>query len=168
MCALKTWSEIKGMCQALCLIYNIISSVSMSQIALAKQWLMIQIYKIHSGWEWEGKAGENYCLELPWYGQFFPSIGCWKDVSVILARALRSSACRVLYYTPQNCISACLPAEVSDWWASQHYSTAELLSCNCISKFIIIFVHLMYDISRLLINHVSNPPPPFFWSSCVS
>lgn len=59
VCALKTWSGIKGMWQALCLIYNIISNISMSQTATAKQCLMIQTHKTHTGWEWEVKTAQQ-------------------------------------------------------------------------------------------------------------
>lgn len=56
VCAPKTWREIKGIWQALCLIYKIISNISMSQIAPAKQCLMIRTHKTHTGWKWEVKT----------------------------------------------------------------------------------------------------------------
>lgn len=59
VCAPETWREIKGIWQALCLIYNIISNISMSQTAPAKQSLMIQTHKTHTGWEWVGFKTEK-------------------------------------------------------------------------------------------------------------
>lgn len=59
VCALETYREIKGIWQALCLIFNIISSISMSQTAPAKQSLVIQTHTTHTGWEWEGFKTEK-------------------------------------------------------------------------------------------------------------
>lgn len=55
VCTLKRWREIKGMWQVLCLIYNIISNISMNQTTHPKQRLMMQTHKTHAGWEWEVK-----------------------------------------------------------------------------------------------------------------
>lgn len=65
VCALRSWREIKGMWQAPCLIYTIICNISMSQTAPAKQHLMIQTHKTHTGWGLEVKTAQQRRQILP-------------------------------------------------------------------------------------------------------
>lgn len=59
MCVLWRLAEKSKGYDSLCLIFNIISSISMSQTAPAKQSLMIQTHTTHTGWEWEGFKTEK-------------------------------------------------------------------------------------------------------------
>lgn len=55
----------RGCWQAPCLIYNIFSSIGVSQTAKVKQPLMMQTHKTHTGWEWwERQREDECCLKL--------------------------------------------------------------------------------------------------------
>lgn len=125
VCALKTWREIKGIWQALCLIHNIISNISMSQTAPVKQRLMIQTHKTHTAGEWEVKMARQR-RQMPFEALVLDSFpqaeAAGKTFYLFFPDPFYSSAQRVLRYTLQNCISVHLPAEVSDWCVSQQHS----------------------------------------------
>lgn len=108
VCALKTWREIKGIWQALCLIHNIISNISMSQTAPVKQCLMIQTHKTHTAGEWEVKMarqGRQMLFEALVMDSFPQAEAAGKtfqlffpDPSIHLPRGCYVTPCKIVFW----------------------------------------------------------------------